>query len=252
MFNSKHYFTKLREHDDHVFQADGTSLQVTGIGTVRLDLPFMVLHLRNALLIPKLSSNLVSQSTFLRFGHYIKPQGTDGFAVVDNQDRTVLDGSYASGNLVICKTIPRTFVAVQPPVSSQTLLLHRLAGHPSLEYLRKMFPDQRIKDFDCIKCDLSKKHKDPFPSSFPTAARCLEYVHLDLCGPISPPSKSGHRYFLQVVDGYSHYIWIHFLTSKTKTKKIIKTLFKQIQSKSDERITYLVLNNGTKFKNKDL
>ena len=69
MFNSKNYFTKPQDHDDNVFQADGTSPQVTGIGTVRMDLPFMVLHLRNALLVPRLSSNLVSQSTFLQSGH---------------------------------------------------------------------------------------------------------------------------------------------------------------------------------------
>ena len=115
-----------------------------------------------------------------------------------------------------------------------------------------MFPQTKIEDFDCIKCDLSKKHKDPFPSSFPSASRRLEYVHLDLCGPISPPSKSGHQYFLWVVNQYSHYIWIHFLTSKTKTNKLIKTLFNQIENASGESIAYLVSDNVTKFKNKDL
>jgi hypothetical protein len=47
-------------------------------------------------------------------------------------------------------------------------------------------------------------------------------------------------------------VWIHFLTSKTKTNKIIKTLFKQIEATSGERIAYLVSDNGTEFKNKDL
>jgi hypothetical protein len=40
--------------------------------------------------------------------------------------------------------------------------------------------------------------------------------------------------------------------SKTKTNKIIKTLFNQVKNASGERIAYLVSNNGTEFKNKDL
>jgi chaperonin cofactor prefoldin len=124
MFNSKHFFTKLRKHNDQVFQADGSSLQVTGIGTVRLDLSYMVLHLQNTLLVPKLSSNLISQSTFLRSGHIIRSNGEDGFAVVDDQHRIVLDGSYASGNLIIWKSSPNACVAVQPVVSAQIIALH--------------------------------------------------------------------------------------------------------------------------------
>jgi chaperonin cofactor prefoldin len=45
MFNSKHYFTEITNQKDVVYQADGSALQVTGIGTVKLDLPFMILHL---------------------------------------------------------------------------------------------------------------------------------------------------------------------------------------------------------------
>ncbi|PLW15453.1 hypothetical protein PCANC_22964 [Puccinia coronata f. sp. avenae] len=206
MFNSPQFFTELQEHNTQVFQADGSSLQVTGIGTVRLDLPFMVLHLQNVLLVPKLSSNLISQSTFLRSGHIIRASRVDGFAVVDDQNRTVLDGSYALGNLIIRKSSPSARVAIQPLVSAQTLALHQAAGHPSLDYLKKMFPQNKIEDFNCVK----------------------------------------------FVDQYSHYIWIHFLTSKTKTNKLIKTLFNQIENASGERIAYLFSNNGTELKNKDL
>jgi hypothetical protein len=55
-----------------------------------------------------------------------------------------------------------------------------------------------------------------------------------------------------VVDGFSHYVWIHFLTSKTETNKIIKTLFNQIEAASGKKIAHLVSDNGTEFKNKDL
>ncbi|PLW21070.1 hypothetical protein PCANC_07354 [Puccinia coronata f. sp. avenae] len=55
-----------------------------------------------------------------------------------------------------------------------------------------------------------------------------------------------------VVNGYSHCVWIHFLTSKTKTNKIIKTLFNQIEAASGEHIAHLVSENRTEFKNKNL
>jgi hypothetical protein len=135
MFNSKHFFTKLSKHNDIVYQANGSELKVTGIGTVKLDLPYMVLHLRNALLVPKLSANLISQSTLLRSGHSIQPRGNEGFAVVDNQKRTVLDGTYAPENLIVQKSAPTACITIQPGVSPQLLALHQAAGQPSLNYL---------------------------------------------------------------------------------------------------------------------
>ena len=46
------------------------------------------------------------------------------------------------------------------------------------------------------------------------AAKVLELVHADLCGPISPPTPAGKRYFLLMVDDKSRYMWLPLVTAK--------------------------------------
>jgi hypothetical protein len=55
----------------------------------------------------------------------------------------------------------------------------------------------------------------PFPqqSSFRAKER-LELVHGDLCGPVTPATPGGRRYFLLLVDDLSHYMWVMTLGSK--------------------------------------
>lgn len=53
-------------------------------------------------------------------------------------------------------------------------------------------------------CDgflLSKQARTPFPSQTHFVAKeKLELIHGDLCGPISPPTSAGNRYFLLLVN----------------------------------------------------
>ena len=54
------------------------------------------------------------------------------------------------------------------------------------------------------------------------AAKALELVHNDLYGPITPATNGGRRYFLLLVDDYSHYMWLQLLTSKDEAAEVIK------------------------------
>ncbi|MBW0546373.1 hypothetical protein O181_086088 [Austropuccinia psidii MF-1] len=75
---------------------------------------------------------------------------------------------------------------------------------------------------------------------------------MDLCGPISPPSVSGARYMLKILDGYSHFAWNFFLSSKSETKGILKNLIARIEQQSNNKVKNIVSDNGTKFVNSKL
>src|SRR4051794_33490968 len=67
----------------------------------------------------------------------------------------------------------------------------------------------------CQGCTLGKQHRTPFPrSTLYTAEERLELSQGDLCGPISPATMGGRKYFLLVVDDASRYMWVEFLKSK--------------------------------------
>lgn len=54
-------------------------------------------------------------------------------------------------------------------------------------------------------------------------------IHSDLCGPITPPSRSGKSYFIVYIDDYSRTAFTYFLHTKTATE--IVSLFQEFLSR---------------------
>jgi transposase InsO family protein len=52
----------------------------------------------------------------------------------------------------------------------------------------------------------------------------LELVHGDFCGPISPTTPRGNKYFLLHVDDLSRYMWVAVITSKDRVAAAIKDI----------------------------
>jgi hypothetical protein len=47
-------------------------------------------------------------------------------------------------------------------------------------------------------------------------------VHRDLCGPVTPATPGGQRYFLLLVDDLSHYMWVVVLDSMGEVANAIR------------------------------
>jgi hypothetical protein len=75
----------------------------------------------------------------------------------------------------------------------------------------------------CDVCLLTKQRRLPFPqqSSFRAKER-HELVHGDLCGPVTPATPGGRRYFLLLIDDLSRYMWVVVLGSKGEAADTIK------------------------------
>ena len=189
---------------------------------------------------------------FIKNGYTLSSAGGDRFKLCDKDDNIVVSGSLGYGNFVATKMPQKAYQVNLKSNLSQLNIMHQAAGHPSIEYFYKMYPDLPRKDFTCTTCDVSKRHKEPFFGHFPQPTQKLEYIHINLCGPISPPSESGSKYFLRAVDGYSHFVWVRFLTYKSEVAKTMQDLFSVIKNKAKEKISYLVTDNGTEFKNHSL
>jgi hypothetical protein len=67
----------------------------------------------------------------------------------------------------------------------------------------------------CNGCLTVKHRRTPFPEQAEYIAKeGLEMVHGDLYGPINPPTPSGKKMFLLMVDDQSRYMLIALLLSK--------------------------------------
>jgi transposase InsO family protein len=75
----------------------------------------------------------------------------------------------------------------------------------------------------CEACLAGKHWRAPFPQVAKYRATApLELVHGDLCGPISPATPAGNRYFLLLVDDYSRFMWIKLLRTKDEATDAIR------------------------------
>jgi hypothetical protein len=79
-----------------------------------------------------------------------------------------------------------------PTQSDRVLNLHRQAGHPSNDSLRKMY-DLPAFSLSCEECALSKSHWLPYSHSLPKTSHTLEFVHMDLSGCISPSTSEDYE-----------------------------------------------------------
>jgi hypothetical protein len=75
----------------------------------------------------------------------------------------------------------------------------------------------------------------------------LELFHGDLCGSISPTTPSGNRYFLLLVDDYSHYMWISLMPANDGAATAIKRVQTAAKRKTGKLLAALRTDCGGEF-----
>jgi transposase InsO family protein len=100
----------------------------------------------------------------------------------------------------------------------------------------------------CDVCVLTKQRRLPFPqqSSFRAKER-LELVHRDLCGPMTPATPGGRRYFLLLIDDLSRYMWVVVLGSKGEAADAIRRAQAATEAECGRKLRVLCTDNGGEF-----
>ena len=110
---------------------------------------------------------------------------------------------------------------------------HARFGHIHFAALRKMAREELVRGLPLLNqveqvfeaCLAGKQRRAPFPQkALRRSTEVLQLLHGDLCGPISPATPSGNRYFLLLVDDFSQFMWISLLPSKDATTTAIKRI----------------------------
>ncbi|RVW47729.1 Retrovirus-related Pol polyprotein from transposon TNT 1-94 [Vitis vinifera] len=169
-----------------VYLADGSALDVVGLGDVRISLPNgSVWLLEKVRHIPDLRRNLISVGQLDDEGHAILFVG--GTWKVTKGARVLARGK-KTGTLYMT-SCPRDTIAVAD-ASTDTSLWHRRLGHMSEKGMKMLLskgklPELKSIDFDmCESCILGKQKKVSFLKTGRTPkAEKLELVHTDLWGP---------------------------------------------------------------------
>jgi len=203
--------------------------------------------------IPQLKSNVISLGQLEEKG--FKYLGENGRLRVFDQAQTLLISAPRSGNrLYLAK------LSLVPPVcllaQTDDASWHARYGHLNFRALSDLSAKQMVEGLPtvtrvekiCNGCVLGKQHRAPFPkvSSF-RAGKCLELVHADLCGHITPKIVGGASYFLLVVDDHSRYMWVEMLKSKDQALDCFKKIKMRAENETDAKLKALRTDRGGEF-----
>jgi hypothetical protein len=135
-------------------------------------------------------------------------------------------------------------------------LWHARFGHVNFGVLRKMGREELVHgmlvleqpDQLCDACLAGKHKRTPFPlRALGRSTEVLQLLHSDLCGPISPPTPSGNRYFLLLIDDYSCYMWLALLPSKDGASTAIQRIQATAEHKTGKPLLALRTDRGGEF-----
>jgi IS30 family transposase len=79
------------------------------------------------------------------------------------------------------------------------------------------------------------------------ARRCLDLVHGDLCGPITPATPRGNKYLLLLVDDLSRYMWVAAIPSKDRATVAMKEIQARAEGEFDLKLRVLCTDRGGEF-----
>lgn len=135
-------------------------------------------------------------------------------------------------------------------------LWHARLGHVNFQSLKLMFEKAMVVGLPkidhpsqlCDGCLIAKQTRFPFPGEAVYRAKeRLELVHADLCGPITPSTAAGNKYFLLLVDDYSRMMWVYMLTEKSKAFERFKNFKALVENEVGRRIKVLRTDRGGSF-----
>ncbi|MBW0550457.1 hypothetical protein O181_090172 [Austropuccinia psidii MF-1] len=250
MFNNPKVFTNISKLTQTIELADRSTILASGTGTVWIKLSLCLLDLSDCLLVENLLYSLISLGQILKPNYKLTSYKNKTFQVLDQNDNLIIKGSFKGGNFEVNTENELALTTISH--SNQSLTLHQAAGHPSPEYLNKMFPKANVKNFLCDSCNLCKITKYPFKGSFPLSQQKLQFLHMDLFRPVETLSNLGYKYCLRVMDGFSHFVWTLFLKSKSEISFLLQKLFTQIENQSHAKIINIISDNGSEFENEKL
>lgn len=100
---------------------------------------------------------------------------------------------------------------------------------------------------------LGKAHKLPFKKNIEKiSSNPGEFIHTNLCGPMSVESLGGANYFLTFKDDATGYRFIYFVKHKSDIFEKFKEYENHIMNKFNQEIKILRSDNGKEFSNRKM
>lgn len=232
-----------------------------GKGTVRvtsnIDGELLDIDIKDTYYVPGISDNLFSQGAADSRG--VVCVTGNGQVNLIAKDKTIMRGYKGDGNMFILDIrVPRRANIARTERTLEEW--HQALGHPNVREIQHMEKNELAEGLKivseptqstiCGGCPPGKGHRSSHPTSRRERSKeLLHRVHMDLVGPVNPPSLGGSRYFLLARDEFSTYMHVYFMSSKAQTGYLLKGYINQAAIEAQRKIQIIRSDNGSEFKN---
>jgi hypothetical protein len=215
-------------HPSSIVVGNSFTLPVTSVGASVLPGLF---YLNDVLIAPHITHNLLFVHQFTTDNSCSIEFDPSSFSVKDLATRTPLARCDSSGPLYTFR--PSSTDASPPPVlvsTTSSTTWHRRLGHPGPDVMtnltRSLHPSCSRGRFEglCHACQLGRHTRLPFSISTSRAEQAFDLVHYDLWTSLVL-SISGYKYYLMILDDYSHFLWSFPLHLKFDTLPTLTQFF---------------------------
>ena len=241
-----------------VSYGDGNIGQILGYGNINLGSVIIT----NVALVPGLKHDLLSVSQICDRGFHVDFH-SDYCEVISKSTRKVVLVRYRRNNIYEAGLITDSggkSVCLSTRMSNEeSWKWHKKLSHLNLnninELIRKKLvrglPDLLLNmDGLCDSCQKAKQRKSSFKSkSESSISEPYHLLHVDLFGPVNIMSLGRMKYAMVIVDEYTRYTWVYFLTKKDETAQTLIEHVKLLDKGSKDKVKVIRSDNGTEFKN---
>ena len=235
---------------------DNSKIRIEGRGDIEItQKDGKVLQFSSVLYVPKLSANILSLGRLDEEGCRMT-MARGKLTIFDYEDRLLAQVQRSEGRLYLLKLSVVDQCLITTKDNSEDRLWHSRYGHLNFHTLKEMSRLKMVEGFPQIdipnqlyqSCVAGKQHRSSFPKgSLFRASKPLELVYIDICGPISPSTLGGSRYFLLIVDDFSRLMWVSMLKSKSDALTEFKRFKALAEAEQDTHIKCLRSDRGGEF-----
>lgn len=249
---------------------DNALLSAHGIGSIRIKRKiggkWSLGTIHNVLYVPNLGANLFSIGVATQRG--VTATFQDDRVTLSKNGKNVASGTRSGEKLyrmdfVVSEPTMETkdFAAVARDGNIQ--LWHERLGHVNFPTIKKMQSLSLVEGMKltfgcqdtsiCEGCIMGKHHRQPFPKDGRTrATRIGEIIHSDVCGPITPSSIGGSKYFVIFKDDFSCYCFIEFMKTKSEVTNHFKNFAARMKTLTGYPVVTFRSDNGGEYMSQEL
>lgn len=257
MTGNKDFFAELDGNiTGQVRFGDGSKVQIKGKGSIVLNCKTGEQRVvTDVYFIPALYSNILSLGQLTEDG--CKIEMLDNYLKVIDENGGLFMKVQRSKNRLYKIVLPITQpVCLAASLDEEAWLWHARLGHVNFRVLESMvqrglvhgIPSIKYPTQVCEGCLVAKQTRQPFPKETQWRANSpLELIHADLCGPITPQTIGGNRYFFLLVDDFCRYMWVYIIKSKDEAFSVFKQFKTQVENESKFKVKMLRTDRGGEF-----